>query len=383
MADAQQLTRRQHKAQLQKAQLQKAQQQKAQRFDTIQVLRFVAALLVVVTHATFYASTRLDDGQPIWRLGGTVGVEIFFVISGFVMVLSTGSLRDRADGWKFFAMRRLVRIVPMYWLATTCKVAVVLVASGVALHGALEPGHVLSSYLFVPSRNEAGAVEPLLGVGWTLVFEMFFYLVFTIALALRVDVIRLCGAVLVLCAFGVLLRPGQDWPVLLYYLNPIVLNFLVGMVIAAWVRSRDNRQLTLRLGLIVAVWTILAFPMAPEGAWFDWTQHVRHLGITALMLAVVVWNGPLSRRLPASLIWLGDASYSLYLFHPLMAPAIPAVLAKLGLVSAPLSILLTVVGMPIAAAIIYRFAERPITRWLQARLPYVKVHPPGRVEQRA
>lgn len=85
------------------------------KFDGIQSLRFIAALLVVITHSTFYAGELIDPGIETWHFG-EVGVDIFFVINGFVMMISTGGLSSTKDGWKYFGMRRLVRIAPMDWI---------------------------------------------------------------------------------------------------------------------------------------------------------------------------------------------------------------------------------------------------------------------------
>src|SRR4051794_40777008 len=136
-------------------------------YTGVQALRFVAALLVVMTHATLYTSERLDDSLPVWHFG-EVGVDIFFVISGFVMMVSTQRLVGRRDGWKYFWMRRTIRIVPLYWIATTIKLLALVVAPAAILHATLDPRDVVLSYLFLPSYNVDGLVQPLLGVGWTL-----------------------------------------------------------------------------------------------------------------------------------------------------------------------------------------------------------------------
>jgi len=78
----------------------------------------------------------------------------------------------------------------------------------------------------------------------------------------------------------------------------------------------------------------------------------------------------------SSVTFLGDASYSLYLFHPLTAPAVPAVLSAIGLAFVPLSLVLCVVVAVVAASLIYRYVESPLTVGLQARLPYVRPSAP-------
>src|SRR5215510_5466128 len=158
---------------------------------SIQALRAVAALLVFWGHAINAVTAEVAADFP--PLYGPFGVDIFFVISGFVMVYSSERLFGRPDApIKFFA-RRFVRIVPLYWAATAILVwFVVPYASTKA---------VLGSLLFTPRiPSEA----PLLYVGWTLIFEMFFYTVFAVALLAKRRVAVVAGAGVFLIAFTVL-----------------------------------------------------------------------------------------------------------------------------------------------------------------------------------
>ncbi len=122
------------------------------RYDGIQALRFVAALLVVFTHSTFYVGERLIPGFPVWS-NGAAGVDIFFVISGFVMVISSQELLARADGWRIFMMRRIARIVPLYWIATSLKLVAVISVPSLAINAGLDPWQCVKSFLFLPSFN--------------------------------------------------------------------------------------------------------------------------------------------------------------------------------------------------------------------------------------
>lgn len=343
----------------------------AGRFRGVQALRFLAALLVVITHATFYAQERLTPSLTVWHVG-EVGVDIFFVISGFVMVVSSRGLLGEPDGWKFFAVRRIVRIVPIYWLATTVKLLTLLLASGVVLHAQLG-WNVPLSYLFLPSTNIDGDVQPLLSVGWTLTYEMFFYFLFTLALLLRRDPLRFCGTALTALAVVGVFRT-DDWPAATVYFHPRVLYFLAGMVIARFAMDRARRPAAVWLSYVVALF--VAVQVGPRLAHAEpvaaWNDVMRPVAAIALVLVVVLAEPFLVDRLPRSLTFMGDASYSLYLFHPLIGPAAPAALAILGWHSAPLSVLGTVGVAVVVAALVYRFVERPITRRLLNTLPYVR-----------
>src|SRR5260370_32759811 len=100
------------------------------------------------------------------------------------------------------------------------------------LHARFSFFNSIMSYLFLPTRNIDGGFFPLLGVGWTLNFEMLFYLLFAVALFLRVSVFKFVGTVLFGLAGGALFRQ-DNWPAVSFYLNPIVLDFFLGMLIAS------------------------------------------------------------------------------------------------------------------------------------------------------
>ena len=208
-----------------------------QQLDTIQALRFIAAFAVVIVHSTFYTKERLADISLYDR--GTNGVRLFFVISGFVMIASTLGLVDRPKAGVVFAVKRLIRIVPVYWVATLFKLAIMLIIPGAALHAALDTDYIVKSFFFIPALNSDLKLYPVLGVGWTLNFEIFFYLLFTVTLLLRLDPIRFIAPILLVDA-AAWYFVSPEWPIpAQFWANPIVLDFLAGMVIARlWSRGR-------------------------------------------------------------------------------------------------------------------------------------------------
>lgn len=333
-------------------------------YDGIQALRFIAALLVVVLHATFYTNERLVP-MTVWYEGG-VGVDIFFVISGFVMAASTTKLVGTRDGWKQFAVRRLIRIMPLYWIATTAKLLTLIVVPASVLHAELDPARTVLSYLLLPSSNVDGDVQPLLAVGWTLMFEMAFYALFTVALFIRVSPMAFCAAGLGLLAAGSVFR-GDDWPAAAVYFNPIVLYFVVGMAVGRWTIDRSTRSLAAWLAGVMILWTAVAFT---DGSGLERAVSglIQHLVVSLAVLLIVLAEPLLAGGLPRVLLYLGGASYSLYLFHPLVAPIVPVGLGVIGVKNAVLSVCLSVLVSVVAACLVFRFIEQPTTRWLQKRL---------------
>jgi exopolysaccharide production protein ExoZ len=269
----------------------------SQRFLGIQALRIVAAGMVVFTHSTYYASERLDKDFFVWQRG-TRGVDIFFVISGFVMVYASQKLFASPNGWKDFAERRILRIVPLYWLITTLKVLIVLLTAGFALHTKLSPITAACSYLFLPARNLDGKIEPLVGVGWTLTFELLFYFLFTLALFMRKNVFQFVGVILAILSIGAYFRQ-PSWPPIAFYLNSIVLEFFLGMLIAkACINGIYFPRKTI-FWLLGCGFVLLLFPA------FEST--VPKVLISGLPAALIVWSaaslGALENSIPRVLLY--------------------------------------------------------------------------------
>jgi exopolysaccharide production protein ExoZ len=336
-------------------------------YEGIQTLRFLAAFLVVVTHATLYTSERLFPGSGFWRDGAS-GVNIFFVISGFVMVVSAATLADRTEGWQIFIWRRLIRIVPMYWGATTLKLFALVVVPFTVLHSQLNMTHILSSYLFIPTTNVEGEFKPLLAVGWTLYFEMFFYSLFALALYLRVNIYYFIGTILtVFASLSVFQTAGS--PASTMFFDPIVLQFYFGMLVAALV-SRDGllRQVAARYPILPGSLSLLGTILLLAPLRFSTFPDAFRTGVlaTIIVLGVALLEPLLKGRIPQLLLILGDASFSLYLFHPLIAPAVPMALQKLGIQNFSISVGLSIIISISVGVAIYFALERPLTRKLRS-----------------
>jgi exopolysaccharide production protein ExoZ len=331
----------------------------SQRFLGIQALRIIAAGMVVFTHSTYYASERLDKDLFVWQRG-TRGVDIFFVISGFVMVYASQKLFASPNGWKDFAERRILRIVPLYWLVTTLKVLVVFLTAGFALHTKLSPVTAACSYLFLPARNLDGKIEPLVGVGWTLTFEMLFYFLFTIALFLRKNVFQFVGVILAILSIGAYFRE-PSWPPIAFYLNSIVLEFFLGMLIAKVCINGIYFPRKIVFWLLACGFVLL---LVPPPQW-----NVPKVLISGVPACLIVWSaaslGRLEDFIPRIVLYLGDASYSIYLIHPFVCPLPPTVLNRLHFDYPWLSVVLSVALGLGAGCLLHQFVEIPVTNWLK------------------
>ena len=342
---------------------------KTPQFAGIQLLRFVAAMLVVVMHSSEAISLRsAHAGSGNFWSGGAAGVDIFFVISGFVMAMSTtarpaGSAARLSAAWTFMK-RRLMRVAPLYWFYTLLKAAMVLALPGLALRSSVDPGHLLASMLFIPATSPWGLIQPTLPVGWTLNFEMLFYGVFALSIALGLARIRFA-----LLTFALIFIGGYFFPEVVplkFYAQSLVFEFILGMGIAHL--FLNGRRLSPAAGLMAIVaGLVIMFGI-------DWGESADRLSTwgagAALMVLGAVWLEPWTARMPMAsrLSFLGDASYSIYLSHTFTVPAAVLVFMRLGIQDEWAIIPATALVVVISGCLAYLWLERPMTRFLKRTL---------------
>lgn len=339
---------------------------------SLQCLRAVAALLVMVHHVAF-------DGDTIAARTGAAsfdfdrffdfafGIHLFFVISGFIMLRTArgfGSLR----GATIFLTRRVLRVVPLYWLLTS----LVLVGTAITPHLLNTPpgglAVVIGSYLFVPVMRGTGELRPVLGQGWTLNYEMFFYALFTLAMLMprRVAVPALAVTLVGLVALGRAVTP--PFAAVAVWTDSLLLEFLFGIGIALLAErgataSAGMAAVLTGLGCLAAV---MLGPIMPR---FDGIAPWAREGLPAALIVAGCVLGPAwhSGRAVVALALVGDASYSLYLSHPFAIRLLrSAWLAWAPAVAPPAAYLAVACTAAIALGLLlHRWVERPMTEWLQ------------------
>jgi peptidoglycan/LPS O-acetylase OafA/YrhL len=336
------------------------------KYNSVQLLRFIAALMVIVLHSTFYASERLAPGLPLYNEGSS-GVALFFAISGFVMIISSQGLVNKEGAWKTFGLRRVIRIVPIYWIINSYKLIILLGAAVLVRHAVVDSLFIVKSYLFVPAINVDGKFSPFYGVGWTLNFEMFFYLLFTVALLIRANPIILLAPIFIALTILAFYR-NYSWGALYFYADPIVLFFLYGMILAQLmlkgIRIPDN--ISLGMIIVTLVFLFIPRPAIPDYL-FNFLAIGKHVAVFLLLYAALSIDAAYGHKIPNWLIYLGGASYSLYLIHPSVAPFPPMALDKIHLKWPVISIILSILLALAAGTLFYKYCEQPITdrltRW--------------------
>jgi exopolysaccharide production protein ExoZ len=242
--------------------------------------------------------------------------------------------------------------------------------------------HVVLSLLFIPDwRPDMSIVRPVFALGWTLNYEMLFYLCFAGALMLprRLGVAALTMGFLAMTLLGAWLRVTQTQ--IAFWTDPIVLEFVLGIFIALVYRGpwRAGAGLALALagaGLLLGV----GQPMAWLG--FDNLPRPLEFGRPAVLIVAGAALGPAWRagRITWAMIALGDASYALYLCHPFAVRLLRVAWRDAVGAVAPVSVYIVVclAASIVCAILIHQFIERPVTAFLQGRLDRRKSAPPWR-----
>ena len=329
----------------------------------IQVLRGLAALMVVFHH---YVGTSVERGFAISGLEraaiGNAGVDIFFVISGFILEYTLGSRAVHAGDRSKFLLRRMARVLPLYW-ALTLVAYVIATFFPFIVNSTTTTRQLIYSMALLPDGAVGSYVLPL---AWTLTFEFYFYLLFAAMMGLK-PLHRLLG-------LAILFAPGLLVPEAAYaqnvvlgiLLNPILFEFLAGVFLAQLIAGGVTVNRYSGAALVLAGSAMLLMGL--------------NINVTESLHRLLVWGGPallivggvVLARTPKTVgkpslalrfgAWIGDRSYSLYLshffaisifskiyYHYLINHAVPPWLSGLGLFAVCI----------LAAHVCYVLIERP------------------------
>ena len=318
---------------------------------SIQHLRGVAALSVVLFHACQWSQINFATGQA--------GVDVFFVISGFVMWTATADAQGKPLD---FLRRRLIRVAPLYWLITLALAMGVLLFPARFPDLAVTPGHLLLSLAFIQHMNPAGYPFPLLAPGWTLNYEAVFYLAFAALLwlppARRLFALTVTLMVLALAGFA--------WPpAYQMLLNPLFLEFLAGVWLGrmAQLQLLPDRSLGwLLFGSGIGLFAIIQMINMDWDLWRPMVWGAPAVMIVAGAVSIEAdggWKQVLGLRV------LGDASYSIYLVHTL---TVGALAMTIGAWNPPIFIPLAMIVAVASGLLCWRWIEQPMLKALRQRL---------------
>jgi exopolysaccharide production protein ExoZ len=264
--------------------------------EPIQWLRGIAAMMVV----WFHSATQLESVERLIEPTsfGATGVAVFFVISGFIMVVTTQGETATPGN---FLMRRVIRIVPLYWAVTLAAVMGSILLPSLFHSFRFTASALIKSLLFIPYRSLSFPefFRPVLVPGWTLNYEMFFYALFGLALFLprAFRVIGLSVVFVALVSLGMVTHVS-------FYTEPLILQFVFGAVLAqVWLNAEWKVNLGLSLACIALGFTLLEL----------YSDNTSAESAGAVLVVMGSLNSSLNRLSSRPMRLLGDASYCIYL----------------------------------------------------------------------
>lgn len=349
------------------------QSKPAQRIESIQYLRAIAACGVALLHTLNLVEYASDITIP-FKVSLASGVDLFFVISGFI-IYST-FIQVRMSPAEFF-YNRITRILPLYWLVTIVYVPVMFTSEH--LRRAYSLANLVKSLLFIPYAN-----GPVLGVGWTLDYEMFFYTIFALTLVLaRSNILAFTLLIYsALVTFGIVLNQSND-DVIAWFSRSLVCEFVFGMIVAKLYLEAIYRVNT----VISAVMILSAGVIILAAAGLN--TDIEHsgfrpvfFGLPALMILTAMIsierNGV--KFLNDALITLGNASFSIYLTHifPVLALALFYKMAwwPKSVIGSTLFVASSILSILFIGICTHLWIEKPLLRFARRLSPF---HQPTRV----
>lgn len=328
---------------------------KKERIEIIQIIRFLGAVCIILYHSGLVGEH------------GYFGVEIFNIISGYIIVYSTMQKENR----KWFLPKRFIRILPLYWLMTLFTYAVICVYPGLSIMSESKPEYLIKSMLFIPFRNSKGYEVPILGVGWTINYEIIFYLIFFVAMCLNHSYrsVITCTFIGCLIVMGQLFRGEGTHFYLNYYTNSFLLEFVFGIIafyITEWlqkqIKGKGFRIICLILAIVSFVWMFL--DLAP----YSPLPRCIRVGIPALVFFCAVLLYGRTMHFSKLLLELGNMSFSIYLVEYFTTALYKVIVNNLSIITKTMVFFVMLFITLIISYISYWVIEVKFTDWAKKKL---------------
>lgn len=340
-----------------------------QKWISLQALRAVAVLFVLWAHVKYTGPGAEAQAEWVKSGFGAFGVDLFFVISGFVIAGSADRLRGDA---MHFLLQRFIRVVPLYWLFSIPYVVRYSYSPG------MDASEWWNTFLFLPIWDVAAFSNPAHPFGWTLSFEVWFYLLFAVCLAVAAQHALTAMALLLMGGVAIVTATySGQWFFPRFAAHPLVLEFVAGCLIYRFVR-----RLGLAAALLALVGIVALLPIALDhqalGAHnsvlsdvdLGWQRAVYWGGLAVCIVVLALVLESRHVAFPRYLCKLGDASYSMYLVQPFALSVVKFVALPHAFVAFAFFVAVST-GFGYA---VWRYVETPITAYLKSKwLPDLKV----------
>jgi peptidoglycan/LPS O-acetylase OafA/YrhL len=347
------------------------------RLDSLQMCRAIAALLVVFFHTTVYFKASFLGGVFYFGFGG---VDFFFVLSGFIISYTSYHLIGQRNQLKDFARKRFVRIYPIYWLYIAAVIACMFLIPSLR-HHTENPDFSRLWQSIILLLNDSPII---ISTSWSLGFEIFFYLLFgllifsrrfviLIWLILALSLVNLAGTLDSIYLFG-------QHNMLNAVFSPLNFDFILGyLAFRYWSKfSKRAAVAGIVIGVAVAVGLGIFFEIGSKASTTDWRVILYGIPSSFIVAGLVKLEYSSKIKIPALLVLIGDASYTLYLLHEPVLKAMENVLEHhhFLLINHTVTHLLMIVFVTVVSIIMYRLIENPLVKKLNRLLKPASSHLP-------
>ncbi|GIZ17376.1 acyltransferase family protein [Citrobacter europaeus] len=310
------------------------------RIESLQALRGLAAILVMLFHYRFYLRSQVENGTTIWDAlfgWGIIGVDIFFIISGFIMVYTTQNYSQSLFSTKRFLINRAIRIFPMYYVGLL--ITFLLSGAMSTFHYPEKVQNLLSALTFTVYKTD---ITPhyiddggMYNIRWTLNYEVYFYIAFSVCLLVKHRLLALIGfSALMICLIPAIagFQPttsiqGYPFhsPTLGLLTNPVFLEFIIGAIVGYLYLKLKNITSSTKIQAIASFISLSLFMYVIYGIYNESlrafnTESAIILGVFILFITLA--DPLLKKYIPHILTYLGDISFSLYLLHGAIGSAV-------------------------------------------------------------
>lgn len=346
--------------------------------NDIQWLRALAAAEVMIWHSDLVTKgfSSFQIHESFYAPLGGIGVELFFILSGYIICMQAPTYKSGGA----FLLSRFYRLLPLYWVFTTLVIVAYFLNPSWKLHGLnLDPATVIKSYLVLPQKT-----DPILGLGWTLEFEMIFYVIAALAMVAFVLNRHLKIAVALILSglafLGFLFGTGPSRRVWDYQLiSPYLLAFGFGWLMRVMDEHGGLQRNAMAAGAFLIV--CLASGYVANAVDFPLLGRMLLAGTVFAVVCKSRWLFEKNTSLNRLMGRIGDASYSLYLSHWFVLSIGGKILGRTGApagLDAPVRVV-AVVLCTAAAYGIFLFIEKPIDRYLRGNARNRPTMAPDRV----
>ena len=337
----------------------------SQKLYLVQLLRGIASLLVLLKHTTVLVKVKMGSFflGGIFAFGGS-GVDIFFVLSGFIITYTSMKALNNPSNFVGFLRRRFIRIFIVYWIITS--IFLLLQQLLPSFYNSLYEYsifNVLSTYLLLPEHTMVN------GVSWSLSNEVFFYFLFSLAFIIRQKRLLwiLSAAYLLLLIIlplsGFNPETSNKW--IRLAIMPMNIDFFMGILAALVIPKLPSRFSIPLIILGIVLFVVSAIYFSNGNSMENYFRRVLLFGIPSFLIITGIVSYELNKmvKVPGILVSLGEASYSLYLLHlPVMAAGV-GILAKLNLqagMAIHAAVIVLLIGVCLGSILFFKWIEKPL-----------------------